>query len=140
MNRSRTEPVDPGRQARRDSRWWTRRAVIAAGVLVSAGVHLWLYLDGFASIPVIGPAFMLNAIGGLLIAGAVLIWRHVLSLLAAIGFGLSTLGAYYISATVGLFGVHEPWTGGAVLTAEISEWIVVLVGLSALRAEFRSSR
>lgn len=111
------------------------RVLIAAAVLVSAAVHLKLWFDGFRDIDVIGPSFMLNAIGGLVIAVLVLLWRHWIPLFLAVGFGASTLGAFVISATVGLFGVHESWTGGAVLTAAIAEIVAVLAGGAALLQE-----
>ena len=50
---------------------------------------------------------MLNAVAAVVIAALLLWWRHWVPLLLAIGFGASTLGAFVISATVGLFGVHE---------------------------------
>jgi hypothetical protein len=62
----------------------------------------------------------------------VLVWRHWLPLLLAVGFGASTLAAFVVSATVGLFGVHEVWTGGAVLTAAVSEVVAILCGGWAL--------
>jgi hypothetical protein len=63
-------------------------------------------------------------------------WRHWVPLLLAIGFGASTLGAFVISATVGLFGVHELWTGGAVLTAATSEVVAVVACVVALVHEY----
>ena len=112
------------------------RILIAAAVLVSAYVHLKLWLDGFRDIDKIGPAFMLNAVAGAVIAVAVLLWRHWLPLLLAAGFGASTLGAFIISATVGLFGVHEVWTGGWVWAAAISEAVAIVAGLAALYVEY----
>lgn len=111
------------------------RILTAAGVLVSAGVHLKLWFDGFRDFHVIGPAFMVNAVAGLVIAVLLLLWRHWIPLLLAIGFGASTLGAFVISATVGLFGSHEVWTGTWVLTAAISEVVAILAGAMALRQE-----
>ena len=108
------------------------RGVAAAGVLLSADVHLVLYFDGFKDIKVIGPAFLLNAIGGIVIGVAVLVWRHWLPLVAAIAFGISTLTAFYISATVGLFGVHETLTGNQVVLAEIAEWVAIAGAGTAL--------
>jgi hypothetical protein len=111
------------------------RMLAAVGVLVSAAVHLWLWFDGYRDIEVIGPAFMLNAVAGVVIAGLLVAWRHWIPLFLAIGFGASTLGAFIISATVGLFGVQESWTGGAVLTAAASEVVAILAGLVALVQE-----
>lgn len=114
------------------------RFVTAAAVLVSAAVHLWLWFDGFADIEVIGPLFLLNAAAGLLIAGAVLAWRHWLSLLAAVGFGAATLGAFVLSTTVGFFGVNERWAGWPVWTSAVSEAVAVVAGAAALATERRS--
>ena len=115
------------------------RGFAAAGVLLSADVHLVLYLDGFSHINVVGPAFLLNAIGGIVIGVALLVWRHWLPLLAAIAFGISTLAAFYISATVGLFGVHETFGGAQVVLAEIAEWVAIAGAVTALLAERRRS-
>lgn len=111
------------------------RVLAAAALLVSAAVHLKLWLDGFRDISVIGPAFLLNAVGGLVIAVLLVTWRHWIPLVLALGFGLSTLGAYLISATVGLFGVHEVWTGVWVITAEVSEVVAIVTSVLALRKE-----
>ena len=83
---------------------------------------------------------MLNAVGGLVIAVLLLTWRHWLPLLLAVGFGASTLGAFVIAATVGLYGVHTHWSGGYVWTAAISEVVAVLVGLTAAWREGFLSR
>jgi hypothetical protein len=79
----------------------------------------------------VGPAFLVNAGGGVVIAVLLVTWRHWAPLLLAVGFGLSTLGAFTIAATVGLFGVHDHWTGGYVWTAIISEVVAVLAGVIA---------
>lgn len=113
----------------------TMRILTAAAVLVSAAVHLYLWFDVFRDTDVIGPAFMLNAVGGLVIAVLLVLWRHWLPLLLGVGFGASTLGAFVISATVGLFGVNEQWTGWPVWTAAISEVVAILAGAVALAKE-----
>lgn len=112
------------------------RMLAAAGVVVSAAVHLWLWFDGFRTISVIGPAFMVNAVAGVVIAALLLLWSHWVPLLLATGFGSSTLAAFVISATVGLFGVHERWTGGAVLTAAVSELVAIVASMAALVHEY----
>src|SRR5512141_893996 len=103
------------------------RIVTAVAALVSAVVHgiLWWFLD-YRAIGVVGPAFLLNAVAGVVIAVLLLTWHHWVPALLVTGFGASTLGAFVVSATVGLFGVHERWSGGWVLTAAISEvvWVV----------------
>jgi hypothetical protein len=112
------------------------RILAAVAVLVSAAVHLKLWFDVFRDTDVIGPAFMLNAVGGVVIAVLLVTWRHWLPLLLAVGFGASTLGAFVVSATVGLFGVHEAWRGGYVFTAAIAEVVVILAAGWALQHEY----
>jgi len=106
------------------------RWIAAAAVTVSALLHLKMWFDGVRDQSV-GPAFMLNAVGGVVIAVLLLTWKHWAPLLLAVGFGLSTLGAFTIAATVGLFGVHEHWVGGYVWTAAVSEAVAVGAGLFA---------
>jgi hypothetical protein len=115
------------------------RVVAAAAVTVSALLHLRMWFNGVRDQSV-GPAFMLNAIGGLVIAVLLLTWRHWVPLLLAVGFGASTLGAFTIATTVGLFGVHDHWTGGYVWTAAISEVVAIAAGLVAARQEGYLSR
>jgi hypothetical protein len=110
------------------------RALAAAAVAVSALLHLRMWFDGVRDQSV-GPAFMMNAIGGLVIAVLLVTWRHWVPLLLAVGFGLSTLGAFTIATTVGLFGVHDHWTGGYVWTAAISEAVAIVAGLVAAKRE-----
>jgi hypothetical protein len=101
------------------------RMLAAAGVLVSAAIHLYLWFHVFRHAHVVGPAFMLNAVGGTIIAVLLVTWRHWIPLLLAIGFGASTLGAFIIATTAGLYGVHEHWTSWEVWTAAVSEVIAI---------------
>ena len=113
------------------------RALTAASVLLSAVVHLDLWAQGMRSVAIIGPAFLLNAVGGLALALAVLLWRHRLPLLGAIGFGVATLAAFVMSVTVGLFGVHESLDGVPQLLSAVSEIAAIAFAVVALAAERR---
>jgi hypothetical protein len=104
------------------------RLLAATAVLVSAVVHLYLWFDGMREADVVGPAFMLNAVGGAVVALLLVLWRHWVPPFLALGFGLSTLTAFVIAATVGLFGVHESWTGWAVWTAAVAEVVAIVTG------------
>jgi hypothetical protein len=106
----------------------TMRMLAAAAVLVSAVVHLYLWFDGMRDADVVGPAFMLNAIGGAVIAVLLVTWRHWIPPFLALGFGVSTLTGVLIAATVGLFGVQESWTGWAVWTAAAAEVVAIVTG------------
>jgi hypothetical protein len=117
------------------------RAAAAIGVTISADVHfeLW-YGQGFRDISVIGPLFLLNAISGLIIAFAVICWRHWLSAAAAAGFGAATLIAFWISVVHGLFGVQEAATGLSEVLAEVAEIVALVMGTVALLGDLGRNR
>ena len=115
------------------------RIVGAAAVLVSAAVHLYLWVDGFRDLSVIGPAFLLNAVGGAVIAVLLVTWRSWVPALLTAGFGVSTLGAFILSSTVGLFGLHEHWVGRPVWTAAVSEVVAIVVGSLLLVCDLPAS-
>ena len=116
----------------------TPRATRVA-VLVSAGVHFKLWLH-YKDLNVVGPAFMLNAVAGVVIAVLLVVWKRWLAPLLAVGFGIATLVAFTVSTTPsGLFDDHEKWTGTYVWTAAISEAIAIIAGFYAVAKERRTS-
>ncbi|HEX8934834.1 MAG TPA: hypothetical protein VF788_11715 [Pseudonocardiaceae bacterium] len=73
-------------------------------------IHLQLWLDGYREIPVVGILFLLNAIGAVALAAALLVAPgRLLSAAAMVTalFTAGTLAGLVLSLTVGLFGVHE---------------------------------
>lgn len=115
------------------------RGLLAVTLLVSAGVHLERWFAGYRDIPsvvggkeylIIGPLFLVNVVAGVVLAIAVLVWRHWLPLLAAAGFGIATLAAFFASRTVGLFGPPSPliWEGPETLAAVAELLCVVCAG------------
>ena len=104
------------------------RLVGAVAVLVSAVVHLQMWFDGVRHQHALGPAFLLNAVGGAVIAVLLVTWAHWVPPLLTAGFGVSTLGAFTVAASVGLFGVHEHWAGVQVWTAAAAEAVAIVVG------------
>src|SRR5665647_1830280 len=130
----------PDARADRGTRPRTRTAsaarwVTATAVLVSAVVHLYLWATGMNQADVIGPAFLLNGVGGVVLAIVVVAWRHWLPLLGAVGFGAATLGAFILSRTVGLFGVRETiWSTAAVISAVV-EVLAIANTIASWRAE-----
>lgn len=111
------------------------RFLAAAAVLVSAAVHLYLWLDWARDDNFLGPSFMLNAIGGAVIAVLLLAWRHWIPAFLALGFGLSTLLAFVLATTVGLFGTTANWTGWAVWVAATAEVVAIIAGARLLAVD-----
>ncbi|SKC79609.1 hypothetical protein [Krasilnikoviella flava] len=112
------------------------RLVAAAAVLVSAVVHVVLYLDGYDTIAVVGPLFLLNAVAGLVLAVLLVVWRHWLPLVGGIGFGGATLLAFVLSTTVGFYGVNETFAGTNEIVAAASEVVAVVASAVALLREY----
>jgi hypothetical protein len=108
----------------------TSRGLATAGVFLAAVVHLDLWVQGFSSVPTIGPLFMLDFVAGMIIGVGVLVWRHWLPALAAAGFGAATVVAFWISVVHGLFGVKETPTGSSEILAEVAEYSAVAFGLA----------
>jgi hypothetical protein len=121
---------------------WALRLLGAALLAVMAWIHLDLWLDGYRTIDVVGPAFLLNAIGGFGLAALLLVtprpllpWVAILGALTAAG----TLAGLLLATTVGLFGFVEStaadlwWESFWVEVAAI----VVLGALAGLAARRR---
>ncbi|MDR7301128.1 hypothetical protein [Haloactinomyces albus] len=114
------------------------RGLTAAGLLMSAVVHFELWAQGVDEVPVIGPLFLLNAVGGLVIALAVLTWKHWLPAVASIGFSVLTLVAFALAVTVGLFGSNEVAAGVPQLLAGVAELVALVCAVALLAVGVRS--
>ena len=114
-------------------------AVLLAAI---AGIHLYLWQQGYSGIDVIGPAFLLQSVIGIGGALLVLVTRgRLLALAAVLGalFALGSLGALVVSTTVGLFGFVESTAAQLwweTLWVEIAA-TVVLAALALLAARRR---
>ena len=106
------------------------RKVAAVAVLTSVAIHGWLWLDGMRDVHVIGPAFRVNVVSGIVIAALRVRWRHWLPAALAACFGLATLGAFTLASTIGLFGTHEKWQGIYVFGAASAELVAIVLGLA----------
>jgi hypothetical protein len=79
----------------------------AAALVWSSVIHLMLWSDGYRSISVIGPLFLVQGISGIALALAVVAFRRAFLLAAGALLLASTAGGLLLSATVGLFGYQE---------------------------------
>ena len=111
----------------------------AGGVALTAAmglIHLWLWLQGYREVPVIGTLFMINAIcAAALVVALLAAPARLRSLVAAVAalFTAGTLGGLVLSLTVGLFGVHESLqTPFVPLTLVVEAAGVVMLTLTAM--------
>jgi hypothetical protein len=111
--------------------------VLSALLLLTMGaIHLYLVLNGGAGRSLRTP-FVLNAVGGLVLAIAIVVLRRLLLLVASVLstlFMAGTLLALVLALTVGLFGIHEVLSYQLVPTTLVVESIgtIVLVVTTAL--------
>ena len=111
----------------------------AALLGATAAIHLHLWSQGYRDVHVIGPLFLLDSIGAIALALAVLLSPSRLLPWAALLGGLlelGTLGGLVTSATVGVFGFTESWQADLVPQSIVVEAVggVLLLGYAAARA------
>ncbi|HEV2376371.1 MAG TPA: hypothetical protein VGS19_29900 [Streptosporangiaceae bacterium] len=114
-------------------RWQFLLRIAGSGLLVvTAAIHLDLYLTGYNTIPTIGWLFLLQVIAAFGLAAAVLVLGG--RLVAAVGalFALSTLGGYLLSVWVGLFGFREVRTTAGIVAGVVEVAAFATLALAAL--------
>ena len=114
------------------------RGATSAAVILSGVVHYDLWAQGMKRLDVVGPAFLVNAVAGLLIGVLLTTWRHWIPPFLAFGFGAATLAAFLWSTTPGgFFDVHEEWSGWAIWACFIAEVVAVVLGPAIIALERR---
>jgi hypothetical protein len=116
------------------------RILSALALLAMGGIHLYLVLDDVGGL--LGVLFVLNAIGGVLLAIAMLAApRRLLAIASVLSllFIVGTLLALILALTVGLFGITETLDFTLVPTTLVVESIgtVVLAVTTALALRMR---
>jgi hypothetical protein len=117
------------------------RSLSALALLAMGGIHLYLVIDGVGG--VLGVLFVLNAIGGLLLAIAVLAApRRLLPVASVLGllFLVGTLLALILALTVGLFGITETMSFTLVPTTLVVESVGIVVLAVTTAVAFRMQR
>jgi predicted lipoprotein with Yx(FWY)xxD motif len=100
----------PGRHRKIKLGDWRQPWLRVAGALllvVSACIHLGLYLTGYRSIPTIGWLFLVQVVVAFVLAVGALVTHSRPVAVAGAAFALSTLGCYLLAVWIGLFGFRE---------------------------------
>ena len=110
-------------------------------LLAMGGIHLYLVFHGVGGL--LGKLFVLNAIGALVLAIAIVVLRgQLLSLATVLSllFMVGTLVALVLALTVGLFGIHEVLSFELVPTTLVVESIGTIILAVTLALVLRSRR
>jgi hypothetical protein len=120
-----TVRIHRGRPQRSTMVW---QGLSALALLAMGGIHLYLALTSTGGI--LGVLFVLNAIGGLVLAVAVLVlrgWLLATATVLALLFLAGTLLSLVLALTVGLFGIESSLDYELAPTTLVVESVGVLV-------------
>jgi hypothetical protein len=122
----------PARMKSSGMRWAVNvLAVAGAALMVWSGViHLQLWSDGYRSISVIGPLFLIQGAGSVVLAVALAVFRRVVLLAAGAVTMAATAAGLLLSAGVGLFGFQE----SLAVPYAMSSLVVEFAGAAVLAA------
>jgi hypothetical protein len=113
----------------------TNAVLVAGAVLVASSglIHLYLWADGYRNIATIGPLFLVQGIGGLLLAVTLVAYPRVLTAGAAAAYLLATIAGLAVSATYGLFGFMDtlaaPLANTSLIVESVGAVLLILGGV-----------
>src|SRR5438067_989773 len=107
-------------------------------MVATAAIHLHLWLAGYRHVPRLGPLFMAQASGGIVLAVALSVGRHTITVIAGALFMAASAAGLILSATVGFVGIHDglgvPWATPSLIVELVG--LVFLAGALATRASY----
>jgi len=114
-------------------------AVAGAALLIWSGViHLQLWFDGYRSISVVGPLFLIQGAGSIGLALVLGIWRRLVLMAAGAAALAATAVGLLLSASIGLFGYTEslavPYAGMSLVVEFAGAAVLVLAAAVVLAA------
>ena len=127
-----------------------RQAAITVGLVVGAAllattgaIHLDLWATGYRNIPTIGPLFLFQGIGALVLATLLVGMRRLLIVVMAAGFMIATVIGLLLSVYVGLFGFMDTlaatFAGEALAVESAGVVVLTLLGTVLVVTHSRSS-
>ena len=116
----------------------------AAFLVWSAVIHLMLWGDGYSDISIIGPLFLAQGVGSIVLAVAIVAFRRLALLAAGAVTGAATAVGLLLTVHVGLFGYREslavPYATLSLAVEFTAAFVlVVATGLLALAARTRTA-
>jgi hypothetical protein len=122
--------------------------VVDVALLVASGLihlHLWRGPYRHLTIGHINTLFLLQVIGCLIVAVAILVTRHVLAVLAGAALMAGTFIGFLISRyrSAGLFGWHDPYStnySNWALIVEIAGTVLLLITAWTMSRSTKSRR
>jgi hypothetical protein len=97
-----------------------------AGCTVASGVihlYLWGKQYGYRDVPTIGPLFLAQGIGAILIGLLVIVTRRAAAVLIAAGLLVASVIALVLAIEVGMFGFKDSWLAPYAWTSFYEEMI-----------------
>ncbi len=136
--RRRIRPVGKHRKVKLGD--WRQPWLRVAGALllvVSACIHLALYLTGYRTIPTIDWLFLVQFMVAFVLAIGALVTHSRLVAVAGAAFALSTLGCYLLAVWIGLFGFKEIRTRAGIAAGLIEVAAFATLALAAVITDAR---
>ena len=136
---SHARPVSTAGRSSRSVMVW--RLLSALALLAMGGIHLYLVLTSTGG--VLGMLFVLNALGGLVLAVAITVLHgRLLQVATVLGllFMAGTLAALVLALTVGLFGIESSLDYDLAPTTLVVESVGTVVLLITTVLVLRTSR
>src|SRR5205807_5821120 len=119
--------------------------VVGAALVATTGaIHLHLWATGYQNIPTIGPLFLFQGVVGAVLAVAVVAWRRLVTVVAAAGFMIATIGGLLLSVYIGLFGFTDtlsaPFAGLSLAVESAGAVVLGAVAIALVFGQFRRAR
>jgi hypothetical protein len=121
------------------ARWAVNLLALTGAILLvwSGVIHLQLWSDGYRSIAVIGPLFLVQGIGSIVVALVLGLFRRLVLMVAGSVLLAATAVGLLLSAGTGLFGYREslavPYAGTS-LIVEFAGAVVLAAGAAIVLA------
>ena len=122
----------PARMKSPVARWAVNVLAVAGGALMvwSGVIHLQLWSDGYRSISVIGPLFLIQGVVSVVLAVVLAVFRRVVLLAAGAVTMAATAAGLLLSVNVSLFGFRE----SLAVPYAMSSLVVEFAGAAVLAA------